>query len=258
MDEIMQEWIDFAEELARESGKLVLGYFGTPLDVQHKADHSPVTKADQEAEALMRRMIEVRFPQHQVVGEESGTSGPAEAKLQWMLDPIDGTKSFILGVPLFCTLIALLKEGRPILGAIHIPVSGELLIGAEGRETVLNGRPVHVSGTRSLSEATVVYTSSGSMWKEGYGEAFRVLQGQARLVRGWGDGYGHMLVATGRADIMLDPILSPWDVAALKPCVEGAGGRLTDLQGQVLDLGESALSTNGHLHDEVLAIINSG
>ncbi len=254
----MQEWIDFAEELARESGKLVLGYFGTPLDVQHKADRSPVTIADQETEALMRRMIEVRFPQHQVVGEESGTSGPAEAELQWMLDPIDGTKSFIHGVPLFCTLIALLKEGRPILGTIHIPVSGELLIGAEGRETVLNGRHVHVSGTRSLSEATVVYTSSGSMWKEGYGEAFRALQGKAQLVRGWGDGYGHMLVATGRADIMLDPILSPWDVAALKPCVEGAGGRLTDLQGHVLDLGESALSTNSHLHDEVLAIINSG
>ncbi len=252
----MQDWIEFAEELAHESGKLVQGYFGTNLDVRHKADASPVTIADQEAETLMRGMIEARYPDHQVLGEEGGASGPAGARLQWMLDPIDGTSSFIHGVPLFSTLIALLEEGRPILGVINLPALGELLLGAEGQPTTLNGAPVSVSRTSELSRATITYTSTTDLWSHGHGDAFQRLQDAAETVRGWGDAYGHFLVATGRVDIMLDPVMSPWDVAALKPCVEGAGGRLTEFTGEVRDIGESALSTNGHLHDEVLAILN--
>ncbi len=252
----MEEWIEFSQELARESGKLIRRYFGSQLEVIRKPDQSPVTAADREAEALMRRMIEARYPEHEVVGEEGGRSGREGAEFQWLLDPIDGTLSFIHGVPLFGTLIALLREGRPILGAIHLPVAGELLIGAEGLPTTLNGEPVKVSASAELAEATLVYTCPANLAAEGYQAASEKLQGKVRLVRSWGDCYGHFMVATGRADIMLDPILNPWDVAALRPCVEGAGGRLTDMGGKVQKLGDSAVSSNGLLHDEVIEILN--
>ncbi len=252
---VMEEWIAFSRELARESGKLIREYFGSQLEVIRKPDQSPVTAADREAEALMRRMIEARYPEHEVVGEEGGRSGREGAELQWLLDPIDGTLSFIHGVPLFGTLIALLREGRPILGAIHLPVAGELLIGAEGLPTTLNGEPVKVSGNAELAEATLVYTCPATLAAEGYQAAAERLQGKVRLVRSWGDCYGHFMVATGRADIMLDPILNPWDVAALGPCVEGAGGRITDREGKVQALGDSAVSSNGLLHDEVIEIL---
>lgn len=253
----MDDWIELTRELAHESGKLIAGYFGSQLTIERKADDSPVTVADQEAEALMRRIIEARCPDHCVVGEEGGTSGKADARYQWLLDPIDGTKSFIHGVPLFCTLIALLQDGRPVLGAIHLPVLGELMIGVDGRGTTVNGEPVRVSETAELSHATCAFTCTKEMWTQGHGRVFQELQERVGLMRGWGDGYGHFLVAAGRAEIMIDPIMSAWDVAALKPCVEGAGGRLSDVTGKVLDLGESAVSTNGHVHNEVLAILNA-
>lgn len=255
-DRPMDEWIELARELAHESGKLISGYFGTRLEVKRKADDSPVTIADQESEALMRRIIESRYPDHAVVGEEHGTSGNPDAPYQWLLDPIDGTKSFIHGVPLFCTLIALLENGRPILGVIHLPALGDLMIGAKGRKTTLNGEPVRVSGTTELSQATVAFTCTKELWAHGHGEAFQSLQERAGLVRGWGDGYGYLLVASGRADVMIDPVLNAWDVAALKPCIEGAGGRITEISGAEKDLGESAVCTNGHLHSEVLDIMN--
>lgn len=252
----MQDWIEFSKDLAHQSGNLIRRYFGTHLEVFRKTDQSPVTAADREAEALMRAMIEARYPEHQIVGEEGGSSGPEGAEFQWLLDPIDGTLSFIHGVPLFGTLIALLRQGRPILGVIHLPVSGELLIGAEGGRTTLDGQPVHVSENKNLAEATLLYTCPVTLAAEGYRAALEKLEGRVRLVRSWGDCYGHFMVATGRADIMLDPVLSPWDIAALRPCVEGAGGRLTDREGRVQVLGESAISTNGLLHEEVIEILN--
>jgi len=249
------EQIAFAEELAHESGKLIMGYFGRRLDVHRKADRTPVTVADREAEALLRRRIGQRYPEHQVMGEEEGLSGPPQADLRWVLDPIDGTKTFIHGVPLFGTLIALLHEGEPVLGVIHLPATGELCVGARGRPTRVNGAPCRVTATAALGEATMVVTSFTDLIRRGYGPAVRRLPERLGLVRSWGDCYGHFLVAAGRADIMFDPILSPWDIAALRPCVEGAGGRLTDREGRTLPLGESALSTNGLLHDEVLALL---
>jgi histidinol phosphatase-like enzyme (inositol monophosphatase family) len=172
-----------------------------------------------------------------------------------VLDPIDGTLSFVRGVPLFGTLIGLLEEGRPILGAIHIVALGELMIGAAGRPTTLNGKPVRVSPVRELEQATVLLTCPAAIFEKGHGEAFHRLRSRAALMRGWGDCYGHVLVASGRAEIMLDPQMSFWDIVALKPCVEGAGGRLTDFAGQGETIGDSALSTNGALHDAVLEIL---
>ena len=257
----MQELIDFATELAQASGRLILDYYeqalrGAGPEVIQKADATPVTVADRQAEALMRSMIEQRHPEHEVLGEEGGSSGPQGAARQWVLDPIDGTKSFVHGVPLFGTLIALLEEGRPVLGVIHLPATGELMIGAKGRGTTVNGRPVHVRGTARLEEATFAFTDSARIHRMGMTEGFLELQRRVRIVRGWGDCYGHFLVAAGRVDIMMDPLLSVWDVAALKPCVEGAGGRLTEIGGADPPLGSSALSTNGHLHAATLAVLH--
>ena len=199
----------------------------------------------------MREMIPRRFPDHGILGEEFGPER-TDAEFVWVLDPVDGTKAFTTACPLFGTLIGLLEEGRPILGAIHLPATGELALGARGRPTLLNGKPVRVSAVRALEQATVLLTDPAEIFERGYGEAFHRLRARAELVRGWGDCYGHFLVATGRAEVMLDPVMNLWDIAALKPCVEGAGGRLTDFAGEGERLGESALSTNGLLHDAVL------
>jgi len=259
MDEArqMDGWIGLVRELADASGKLILKHYGTALDVESKPDRSPVTVADREGEALLRRMIAERHPEHRVLGEEEGASGPPDAEYQWVLDPIDGTKAFIHRVPLFGTLIALTRRGEPILGAIHLCALGELMIGAQGRPTTVNGQPVRVTRTARLDQATVLYTDTRNWWQQGQGPGFLRVQEEACLVRGWGDCFGHFLVAAGRADGMFDPILNLWDVAALKPCVEGAGGRMTDVQGRS-GLGKSALSTNGLIHQSLLDAIRGG
>jgi histidinol phosphatase-like enzyme (inositol monophosphatase family) len=259
----MDALIEFATALARESGALIMEHYrdalrGSGPVVMRKADRTPVTDADRGAEALMRERIAARYPEHRVVGEEGGASGPREAAWQWVLDPIDGTKSFIHGVPLFGTLIALLEGGEPALGVIHLPALGELMVGARGRGTTVNGRPVRVRDTERLDDAVFCFTDAAELERAGHGPALRALQRQAWLGRGWGDCYGHFLVAAGRVDIMIDPVLSLWDVAALKPCVEGAGGRLSEVTGGGTGLGDSALSTNGRLHEAVLAILNGG
>ncbi len=252
-----------AREMARESGTLILKHYrgylaGGGPEVLRKQDRTPVTVADREAEALMRRLIRERFPDDRVVGEEQGASGPEDASYRWVLDPIDGTKSFIHGVPLFGTLIALLEDGEPVLGVIHLPATGELMIGARGRPTTVNGRPVRVRDTAGLEQATVLFTDLPNLHRQGLAGALDILRGRAGLMRGWGDCYGHFLVAAGRADAMIDPELSLWDIAALRPCIQGAGGRLTDLAGRDTGLGDSALSTNGRLHDQLLAVLNGG
>src|SRR5262249_50189818 len=155
----------------------------TQVQVITKADQSPVTIADRESEALMRGLIESHYPDHQVLGEEEGLSGKANAEYQWVLDPIDGTRPFVRKVPLFGTLIGLLHKGQPVLGVIHIPPSGVLCIGATGHPTTLNGAPVKVRLTPRLEDATVLYTNTQTWWEGGHGEAFQRLQQKAGLVR---------------------------------------------------------------------------
>lgn len=253
----MQELIDFTRHLARESGALIMKHFTGQVQVITKPDQTPVTIADREAEALMRRLIESHYPEHQVLGEEEGLSGKDGAEYQWVLDPIDGTRPFIHKVPLFGTLIGLLRKGQPVLGAIHIPPSGELCIGAQGRPTTLNGAPVRVRPTQRLEDATLLYTNTQTIWQQGHAEGFQRLQQKAGLARGWGDCYGHFMVAVGRADVMIDTAMKIWDVAALKPCVDGAGGLLTDKFGNDTGVGESAVSTNGRLHRQVIELLGA-
>ncbi|MEI6861047.1 MAG: histidinol-phosphatase [Verrucomicrobiota bacterium] len=246
----------FMGELAQQSGEFIRPYFGTPgLAVETKADQTPVTAADRGAEELLRALIAKRYPAHGVIGEEFGEDRPG-AEFVWMLDPIDGTKSFVAGVPLWGTLIALLHGGQPVLGTIHLPALGQLMLG-DGTTTTLNGRPTRVRPCTRVEDATLLTSDplNPAIYQDG--PAFAAFSRRARLVRTWGDCYGYFLLASGRADVMCDPVLSPWDLAALVPVVHGAGGVITDWQGSAPWPAPSALAaTSPSLHAEAIAALN--
>ncbi len=245
----------FTLELARASGEFITPlYRQSSVAVEIKADASPVTLADRGAEELMRQRIEAEFPSHGIVGEEFGTDR-GDAEFVWVLDPIDGTKSFITGVPLWGTLIALLHRGQPVLGCIHQPVLRQLMLG-DNRETTLNGTPVRCRSTRRVAEATLLTSDPLNPAKFQPGSHYDTLQSRARLVRTWGDCYGYLLVASGWADICVDPIMNPWDIAALVPIIRGAGGAITDWHGGAPYPAQSTIaSATPELHAEVLATL---
>lgn len=249
----LESYRTFLAELARESGDFIRPLFCQPgVAVEIKADASPVTAADRGAEELMRKLIRQRFPAHGIIGEEFGSERP-EAEWVWMLDPIDGTKSFITGVPLWGTLIALLHEGQPVLSCIHQPILNQLVIG-DGRVTTLNGTPVRCRPTTRIEEATLLTSDPLNPAKFQDGARYDALAQRARLVRTFGDCYGYLLVATGWADIMCDPIMNPWDIAALIPIVRGAGGVITDWSGAAPFPAQSTLAcATPELHAQVLA-----
>jgi len=244
----------FLTELAVQSGDFLRPHFANPaLAVEFKSDASPVTIADQGAEKLLRSLIAKKFPAHGIIGEEFGDAN-ASAEFTWVLDPIDGTKSFITGVPLWGTLIALLHQGQPVLGAIHQPILNQLMIG-DGKTTTLNGRPVRVRACERLAEATLLTSDPLNPAKYQNGAAFDELAKRARLVRTWGDCYGYLLLASGRADVMLDPIMNPWDIAALVPIVRGAGGVITDWDGGAAYPAESTVAAGPDLHAKVIGAL---
>lgn len=245
----------FITRLARESGDFIRPHFASDtLAVEHKSDDSPVTLADRGAEELLRRLIAQTYPDHGVIGEELGDDRP-DAEFVWVLDPIDGTKSFITAVPLFGTLIALLHRGQPVLGAIHQPILNQLVVG-DGVVTTLNDRPVRVRPCADLSAATLLTSDPLNPAKYQNGPAYDALAGRVRLTRTWGDAYGYLLLATGRADIMCDPIMNPWDIQALIPIVRGAGGLITDWHGNDPVSGSSIVAAAPELHPAVIAAFN--
>lgn len=244
----------FAQDLATASGAIIKQYFRTQIAVERKADESPVTIADKKAEEVMREMIMKTFPDHGILGEEFGHHNP-DARYQWVLDPIDGTKSFIAGTPQFGTLIALLDNKRPILGVINQPVLGEFLLGMNGG-TWLNDSPVRMRECTSIENAVVLATAHWSVHHRKNGVNFDTLTRRARLYRTWGDCHGYYLLATGYADIMLDPVMSVWDIMALIPIVEGAGGVITDWSGENPIIGKSIVAAGPEIHDEVIRILN--
>lgn len=220
----------FLVELARASGDLIRPLFGrSEVVVELKGDLTPVTAADRGAEELMCRMIRARFPGHGILGEEFGPER-TDAEWVWVLDPVDGTKAFVTGVPLFGTLIALLHRGQPVLGCIHQPVLGQLMVG-DGARTTLNGQPVRCRPTRVLADATLLCSDWVSPSVHQDGPAFDRLSRRVNLARTWGDCYGYMLLAAGWADVVVDPIMNPWDIAALVPVIRGAGGVISDWRG---------------------------
>jgi histidinol phosphatase-like enzyme (inositol monophosphatase family) len=224
--------------------------------VELKADQSPVTAADRGAEELMRGLIAQKFPTHGIVGEEFGTDR-ADAEFVWVLDPIDGTKSFTAAVPLFGTLIALLHEGQPVLGCIHQPILNQLMLG-DGQRTTLNGRPVHTRAVPRVEEATLLTSDPAVIQRRPECKGFQGLMGRARLSRCWGDCYGYLLVAGGLADVMYDPLMNLWDIAALVPVIQGAGGVITDAKGGAPYPASSTVAAgSAALHREVIAALGA-
>ena len=235
-----------AAEVAREAGDVALGFFRGGIAVDTKSDGTPVTVADRTAEQAARDWLEARFPEDGILGEEFGETRPG-AERRWILDPIDGTKTFIRGVPLWGTLVALAKGERILVGAAYFPAVGELLVAAPGQGCFWNGKPTRVSSQGELSKAVVLSTDERFLLHPERGEAWRGLAREAAMDRTWGDCYGYLLVATGRAEVMVDEVLSPWDAAALQPIIEEAGGVFTDWKGRATSFGGDCIATNGAL-----------
>jgi histidinol-phosphatase len=247
---VFDEELAFANEMADRASEIALGFFRGSFEVSIKPDASPVTEADLAVEAMFREAVAARFPGDGVIGEELG-AGP-QAERVWVIDPIDGTKNFADGVPIWATLLALQEGGRGVLGVASAPALGERYEALATEGARCNGRPIHVSDRASLSEAFLVY-SSVEAWLQGPNRnAFEHLLRDTRRNRGFGDFWAHMLVARGAADLMAEPELAVWDWAALKVIVEEAGGRLTSFDGSEPAHGSSVLTTNGLLHDEVI------
>ncbi len=254
-EKTLRETLDFAVESAQLAGAFTLGYFNASPPVELKADRTPVTAADRGAEERLRQRIERAFPTHGIVGEEHGVKlGTDPAR--WILDPIDGTYSFICGVPLYAVLVGFEWEGEAVAGVIHLPALNETIYAARGLGCRWNGRPARVSDVSELSAARLVYAGAKHQHKFGKGPEFERLLAACGSDRGgWCDAYGYALVATGRADISLDPIMALWDTAALFPVITEAGGTLTDWKGTATHTAPEAIATNGHLFEEVMRTV---
>ena len=247
--------IDFSKQLAEASAAVIRQYFRTGYAVELKSDASPVTVADRGAEEVMRALIMRQFPAHGIWGEEFGRYQP-DAQYQWVLDPIDGTKSFVSGSYLFGTLIALLKDGRPLLGVIHHPLLNDFLVG-DNRQTRLNGRRVQVRACERIEDAILLSAPHWTVFDHQNGPAFAALSQRVHRYNNWGDCHGYYVVATGGADIMADPIMNAWDLLALIPIIQGAGGVITDWQGNDPVHGTSIIASGGSIHEQVIRLLNA-
>ena len=254
--------LQLAIEIARQAGSLTLQYFQQDnYRVSQKADDSPVTIADQQAERLLREQIETAFPADGIIGEEFGEqSGTSD--YSWVLDPIDGTKSFISGVPLYGTLIGVEHQQQGVIGVIFMPALNEMVYAANGAgawhvQDGATAQPAQVSAKQDFRDALLVTTQIDSFAQRNALEAFHAMEKLARVTRTWGDCYGYLLVATGRAEIMVDPVMNIWDAAAVQPILSEAGGSFTDWQGKSTIHAGEGIGTNGRLLAEVLQVTAS-
>ncbi len=253
-----------AVEIAHQAGEQTLELFrASELDVERKSDGSPVTAADRGAEKLLRERIQEKFPDDAILGEEFGET-PGTSGYRWVLDPIDGTKSFVSGVPLYTTLVAVLHDDVAQIGVIFAPAAGEMVYAARGggcwhKVGKSEARRCAVSGVEKLDDAVFLTTSVKAFSTDRPTDARPVydrIQNACRISRTWGDAFGYLLVATGRAEIMIDPKLNLWDAAAVQPVIEEAGGRFFDWQGQPSVHSQEAIATNSALAEQVLAMLH--
>jgi len=252
----MERFIEAALKMADESVTFLKRYFRSDVDINTKADGSPVTLADRLAEDAMRQIITRFFPDHGIIGEEYGLHQP-HADYQWTLDPIDGTKNFIAGSFLFGSLIGLMHNRKPILGVLCHPLMEQVVLGVSGKATTLNGDKIHVRSCDRIEDALILSTTHWGVEKHHEMAGYEALTRKAAAYQTWGDCHGYYLLATGGADVMLDPKMNIWDVAPLVPIIEGAGGKITDWYGNNPIDGRGVVASNGVLHDKVLALLNS-
>jgi histidinol-phosphatase len=246
VEKAMDEELAFAHELADLAGEIGLGYFRGSFEVTIKPDRTPVTEADLSIESAIRDAVKERYP-----GEEGGLQG--EGRRRWIVDPIDGTKNFADGVQIWSNLIALAVDDEPVLGVVNLPALGERYDASRGGGARMNGAPIHVSRTERVPRSFVVFAGMGDWLSGAYAAGVQQLVLDARRDRGFGDAWGHCLVARGSADVMLELELATWDFAALQVIVEEAGGRITQFDGAPLVHGGTVLTTNGTLHEEIVA-----
>ena len=254
-----QAYIDFAHALADASGGIIRGHFRTPFAVEDKSDASPVTVADREAERAMRAMIAGRYPRHGIVGEEFGNERPDSPEV-WVLDPIDGTRAFVAGKPIFGTLIALLRDARPVLGIIDQPVLGERWVGAAGAGSRFCGQAVATRGCADIGRA-ILNTTSPELFQGADRDAFGRLSRSVRSTGYGGDCYAYGLLASGHIDLVVEAGLKTYDFCALVPVVEGAGGRITDWRGEALGPrsdGRVIAAGDPRIHEEALELLAGG
>ena len=251
------ELLEAAEEWAVEAGKLTMKYYGGRLKYEDKLDGTPVTVADRGAEKMLRELIGVRFPDHAVLGEEYGESNGG-ARVRWVLDPVDATRAFMRGVPIFGVLIGIEVAGEPVVGIANFPALGEIVVAGRGHGCRWNGQACRVSETDTVEESLILTTDVERVLKTPQGPGYRRLQQRASFARTWGDCYGHCLVATGRAEIMVDPVMASWDAGPFPTIVTEAGGKFTTMGGDFTMHGKSGVSTNGRLHAEVLRELAAG
>jgi histidinol phosphatase-like enzyme (inositol monophosphatase family) len=247
-----QALLEFALDAVWQAGRITLGYFQAGVAVDRKADNTPVTIADREAEQRLRSLITQYWPDHGIVGEEFGRS-TATSQYTWLIDPIDGTKSFVSGVPLYANLLALLDGHSALLGVMHFPALNETVYAMRGEGCYWNGRRAHVSSVEQLSDAVLLVSGLGEFGDKA--AAWQKLCQATYIQRTWGDAYGYALVATGRAEVMVDPVMALWDCAPLQVILEEAGGTFTDWQGHATIHAGEGLATNGRLLAQVLRTI---
>jgi histidinol phosphatase-like enzyme (inositol monophosphatase family) len=248
----LQPLLDFALDATWQAGRITLGYFQNGVAVERKSDNTPVTIADKNAEQRLRQLITQAYPDHGIIGEEFGEQGNTSG-LKWIVDPIDGTKSFMSGVPLYGCLMALVEGDQVLVGVAHFPALNETVYAARGLGTFWNGRRARVSTQSSLKDSVLLMSDVSN-----YGDktaAWEKLVASTYIQRTWGDSYGYLLVATGRAEIMLDSKMAVWDCGPFPVILEEAGGTFTDWKGKSTIYGGESIATNGVLYGEVMNLV---
>lgn len=253
----MSEWLQAAAEVAHLAGTAALLRYRKNIAVETKPDGSPVTEADREAERVARDWIARRYPRDGILGEELGEVAGTSGR-RWLLDPVDGTKTFVRGVPLWGSLVAIIEGDTVIAGAADFPAVGESIAAAPSEGCWHGGVRCRVSDVARLSDATVLVTDDRMFDDPATAGGFRAIAARAAVCRTWGDCYGYLLVATGRAEVMVDPRLGPWDGACFNPIITEAGGSMTELSGEPRLLPRNAIATNGGVAAEARRLLRGG
>jgi len=251
----LQPYLNFTRQLAHDAGKITLDHFNKEIQHDLKEDHTPVTVADKAAEAYIRGEIEKTYPTHAIVGEEYGEKAGEGNPLRWIVDPIDGTKSFIKGVPFYSVLIGLEIEGIARVGAVCFPALDQVLYAADGLGAWCNGQRVYVSDIDDMKKAVFTYTSWSGFRTKGRLDLFENLHRDCYFGRGWGDAYGMYLVATGRTEIHIEPSIAVWDVAPFPPIFREAGGFFGSWEGEEGHTHSTALAVNAALKPQIMDLM---